>query len=290
MRVGGVKTIKVDVRIVCATNRDLEKALKEKALRDDLYYRLNEISIILPPLRGKKEDIPLLIEHFLKKYNSLYNKNFHKLSSNALRILERYDWPGNVRQLENQIKQIVVRENENIIYETLKAQPSITSPDGGQTSTPSPEETYSLKKRVSETVANEEKRLIAQVLNKTNWNRRKAAEILKISYRSLLYKIKEYNDGITELNKRLKTYQPEGDTVVALRKQLFESRAEVVAKEKDLRDNEKNFRVKYNQLHDGILKVIPPPSIWLAWRAGGPKIMVQKMLHTLGVKPEDYFS
>ena len=192
MRVGGVKTIKVDVRIVCATNRDLEKALGEKTLRDDLYYRLNEISINLPPLREKKKDIPLLVEQFLKRYNNLYNKNFQKLSPNALRILERYDWPGNVRQLENLIKQIVVRENENMIYETLKAQPSITSPDDRQTLTSSPEETYSLKKRVGETVANEEKSLIAQVLNKTNWNRRKAAEILKISYRSLLYKIKEY--------------------------------------------------------------------------------------------------
>jgi DNA-binding NtrC family response regulator len=192
MRVGGVKTIKVDVRIVCATNRDLEKGLKEMALRDDLYYRLNEITINLPPLREKRKDIPLLIQHFLKKYNNLYKKDFQKLSSNALGVLEQYDWPGNVRQLENLIKQIVVRENENIIYETLKAQPSITLLDRKQTSDPPPEETYSLKKRVSQAVASEEKGLIAQVLNKTNWNRRKAAEILQISYRSLLYKIKEY--------------------------------------------------------------------------------------------------
>lgn len=192
MRVGGVKTIKVDVRIVCATNRDLEKGLKEKTLRDDLYYRLNEITINLPPLREKKEDVPLLIEHFLKKYNDLYKKNLQKLSSNALRILEKYDWPGNVRQLENLIKQIVVRENETIIYETLKTQASVTSPGGEQASRLSVEETYSLKKRVSQIIANEERKLIAQVLNKTNWNRRKAAEILQISYRSLLYKIKEY--------------------------------------------------------------------------------------------------
>jgi two-component system response regulator AtoC len=192
MRVGGVKTIKVDVRIVCATNRDLEKALEEKALRDDLYYRLNEIIINISPLRGRKEDIPLLIEYFLKRYNTLYNKNYSKLSTNALKILEKYNWPGNVRQLENLIKQIVVRENENIIYETLKEQPSVTPEQNEQTPTLSIEETYSLKKRVGEAVASEERRLIAQVLNKTNWNRRKAAEILKISYRSLLYKIKEY--------------------------------------------------------------------------------------------------
>jgi DNA-binding NtrC family response regulator len=194
MRVGGVKTIKVDVRIVCATNRDLEKALKEKNLRDDLYYRLNEISINLPPLREKKEDIPLLIEHFLKRYNNLYNKNFNKLSTNALRILENNDWPGNVRQLENLIKQIVVRENENMIYEILKEQSSFNPEVEINEHPPSPstEETYSLKKRVSQVIASEERSLISQVLNKTNWNRRKAAEILKISYRSLLYKIKEY--------------------------------------------------------------------------------------------------
>ncbi len=192
MRVGGVKTINVDVRIVCATNRNLEKALEDKTLRDDLYYRLNEITINLPPLREKKEDIPLLVEHFLEKYNSLYRKNFRKLSSDASRTLERHDWPGNVRQLENLIKQIVVRENENMIYEMLKSLPSTSSPDGGDVSTESGEEIYSLKKRVGRAVASEEKSLIAQILNKTNWNRRKAAQILQISYRSLLYKIKEY--------------------------------------------------------------------------------------------------
>ena len=192
MRVGGVKTINVDVRIVCATNRNLEKALEDKTLRDDLYYRLNEITINLPPLREKKEDIPLLVEHFLEKYNSLYRKDFRKLSSDASRSLERYDWPGNVRQLENLIKQIVVRENENMIYEMLKSLPPTSSSDGTDVSTQSGEETYSLKKRVGRVVASEEKSLIAQVLNKTNWNRRKAAQILQISYRSLLYKIKEY--------------------------------------------------------------------------------------------------
>ncbi len=195
MRVGGVQNIKVDVRIVCATNRDLEKALETGLMRDDLYYRLNEITIHLPTLKERKMDIPLIVEHLLQKYNRIYGKQFFSLSSASLRLLQEFDWPGNVRQLENLIKQIVVLENEEIIPEALK---SVTHPQVLGTPSFSPStlnsgnKTYSLKKKVSDTVAQEEKRLIGEVLNKTNWNRRKAADILEISYRSLLYKIKEY--------------------------------------------------------------------------------------------------
>lgn len=191
VRVGGVKNIMVDVRIVCATNRDLEEALKEKTLRDDLFYRLNEITVSLPPLRERKEDIPLLVEFFLKKYNALYNRNFGPLSSQIMKKLEEFDWPGNVRQLENLIKQIVVRDNENIIAQILSKETGEKSfPE--EEIKPTSEKTLSLKKRISETVAQQEKKLISDVLNKTNWNRRKAAKLLEISYRSLLYKIKEY--------------------------------------------------------------------------------------------------
>jgi transcriptional regulator with PAS, ATPase and Fis domain len=114
-----------------------------------------------------------------------------------MNLLQEYGWPGNVRQLENLIKQIIVRGNENIILETIKATiiPSeITEELGSQTE----EKDFSLKKRVAKTIASQEKRLILEVLNKTNWNRRKAAELLEISYRSLLYKIKEYRLNETE--------------------------------------------------------------------------------------------
>ena len=191
VRVGGIKNINVDVRIVCATNRNLEEALKSKTLRDDLFYRLNEICINLPPLRERREDIPLLIEHFFKKYNTLYNKSFDQLSARSLKAMEEYNWPGNVRQLENLIKQIVVRENEGIIFETIK-KPDTSELSSSEEMPLSTQQTLSLKKRISDTVAYEEKKLISEVLNKTNWNRRKAAQILEISYRSLLYKIKEY--------------------------------------------------------------------------------------------------
>jgi DNA-binding NtrC family response regulator len=193
MRVGGIQPIKVDVRIICATNRNLEKALETQTIRDDLYYRLNEITIHLPPLRERRMDVPLLIDHFLNKYDQIYSKEIRNLSARSMKILQEYHWPGNVRQLENLIKQIVVREDEGVIPEILKMTSAPSEEEG--LSPGSKDKPFSLKRRISETVSREEKRLIAEVLNKTNWNRRKASEILEISYRSLLYKIKDYNLG-----------------------------------------------------------------------------------------------
>ncbi|MCJ7507473.1 MAG: sigma-54 dependent transcriptional regulator [candidate division Zixibacteria bacterium] len=193
MRVGGIKTIRVDVRIVCATNRDLEQALKRKALREDLFYRLNEVTITLPLLKDRKSDIPLLMEHFLQKYNSLYNKKYGQISASNMKLIQEHDWPGNVRQLENLIKQVVVRGDEEIIHEIIKSTPSERNAEVILEEKNSVQkETFSLKEKVATTITKEEKKLIAEVLNKTNWNRRRAAELLEISYRSLLYKIKEY--------------------------------------------------------------------------------------------------
>jgi len=195
MRVGGVKTIKVDTRIVCATNRDLEKALKDATIREDLFYRLNEVAIILPPLRDRREDIPLLIEHFLQKYYPMYNKEYRPLSTTAQELLQNFDWPGNVRQLENIIKQIVVREEENLVLDTIKGQRNELTPASVLAGSRSDQNTFSLKKRVGAAIAAEERTLIGDALTKTNWNRRKAAQLLDISYRSLLYKIKDYQIG-----------------------------------------------------------------------------------------------
>ncbi|MGB2804592.1 MAG: sigma-54 dependent transcriptional regulator [Candidatus Zixiibacteriota bacterium] len=195
MRVGGVKTIKVDTRIVCATNRDLERALKDGTIREDLFYRLNEVSVNLPLLRERKEDIPLLIEHFLQKYYPIYNKEYRPLSPTAQDLLQNFDWPGNVRQLENIIKQIVVREDENVVLDTIKRPRDQSAPSFTSTSPQSDQETFSLKKRVGAAIAAEEKTLIGGALTQTNWNRRKAAQLLDISYRSLLYKIKDYQIG-----------------------------------------------------------------------------------------------
>jgi DNA-binding NtrC family response regulator len=213
VRVGGIQNIHVDVRIVCATNRNLERAIADQGFRDDLFYRLNEITLFIPPLRQRREDIPLLVDHFLEKYCKLYKREHLQLSAGIMAQVVAFTWPGNVRQLENMIKQVVVRGDETIIAELLaSASSQVTSstgparversvssyaPDyGSEEPAESPETQgngYALKNRVGKTIASEEKRLIAEVLHKTNWNRRKAAEMLQISYRSLLYKIKDYN-------------------------------------------------------------------------------------------------
>lgn len=202
VRVGGIHNIHVDVRIICATNRDLEQAIHSKGFRDDLFYRLNEISVFLPPLRERPEDISLLVSHFIDRYSATYKKDSIQLSPATVQRLTSFYWPGNVRQLENMMKQIVVRGDETIVNDLIAAagnqpMPASTSSSfsSGTTAVDFSDlkNGYSMKDRIGRIVAMEEKKLIGDVLNKTNWNRRKAAKMLEISYRSLLYKIKEYN-------------------------------------------------------------------------------------------------
>ncbi len=207
VRVGGISNIRVDVRIICATNRDLEQAIANREFRDDLFYRLNEITLFLPPLRERPEDVPLLVNHFLDKCNALYGKEHDGLSPEIISKLTAFHWPGNVRQLENMVKQVVVRSDEQIILELIASTSGLgtkaTAAPGGadeafDAEEIDPSDGYSLKARIGRKVAAEEKRLIAEVLTKTNWNRRKAAEMLEISYRSLLYKIKDYSLNATK--------------------------------------------------------------------------------------------
>ena len=204
VRVGGITNIHVETRIICATNRDLEQAIARREFRDDLFYRLNEITINLPTLKERREDIPLLVDHFISKYNKAYNRKNGQLSPETMNQLVGFHWPGNIRQLENMLKQVVVREDESIVDDLIRSAGAI--PESGvpapvlepvmaDGSPPSGDDAngYSLKARLSKTIAYEESRLISEVLQKTNWNRRKAAELLQISYRSLLYKIKDYD-------------------------------------------------------------------------------------------------
>ena len=192
IRVGGLQTVRVDVRIVCATNKNVEEALQKGIIREDLFYRLNEITIQLPPLREKMEDIPLLVDHFLQRYRILYERDFLGLSPEALKALKEYSWPGNVRQLENLIKQIVVRNDESMVFELSERIATEISSGGPEPPSSRAEGELSLKRRISALVTQEEKKVISEALRRTNWNRRKAAKLLEISYRSLLYKIKDY--------------------------------------------------------------------------------------------------
>jgi two-component system response regulator AtoC len=190
-RVGESKSIQIDVRIVAATVKDLTKEVNEGRFRDDLYYRLNVLPIHIPPLRERKEDIPLLTAHFVKKYSQAMNKNVVGLDSKALEALMNYKWYGNVRELENTIERaIVLADRENIELDNLPIE--IQNFQEEIRLEPLAEEEYSIKKASRFLEMN----LIKKALIKTKGNHTHAAKLLEISHRALLYKIKEY--GIVE--------------------------------------------------------------------------------------------
>ncbi|MBW2653039.1 MAG: sigma-54-dependent Fis family transcriptional regulator [Deltaproteobacteria bacterium] len=187
-RLGGVKSIKVDIRVIAATHRDLEKAVKQGTFREDLYYRLNVIPFILPPLRERGSDIPLLTNHFIGKFNIEKKQNINGISPEALKCLTRYHWPGNVRELENLIERLVILKGEGVIEqedlpekllgaEWSDAVPSMDIPDSG----------ISFHTAVSEF----ERELILRALKKTNWIKNRAAKLLQLKRTTLVEKIKK---------------------------------------------------------------------------------------------------
>jgi len=179
-RVGGTKTIKVDVRIIATTNMNPKKAVEEGKMREDLYYRLNVIPIHLPPLRERKEDIPLLIEHFLKKYSSQNGKKIKGVTQECLEVINQYEWPGNVRELENAIQRaVVISEKEYLGPEDLFLQVE------GKSGTSLSSDNLTLEEM--------EKRLIQHTLQKVGGNRTKAAKALGVSVRTIRNKIKKYH-------------------------------------------------------------------------------------------------
>jgi two-component system, NtrC family, response regulator AtoC len=190
-RVGEAKSIQIDVRIVAATVKDLLKEVNEGRFRDDLFYRLNVVPVHIPPLRERKEDIPLLITHFIKKHNQSLGKNITGMEPKALEALMNYKWYGNVRELENTIERaIVLADGETIEPGNLPT--DIQNFQEKVEILPLTEEEYSIKKSSKAL----EMMLIRRALKRTKGNHTHAARLLEISHRALLYKIKEY--GITE--------------------------------------------------------------------------------------------
>jgi len=181
-RVGGNKKFKVDVRLIAATNKDLEKAVAEKAFRQDLYYRLNVITITIPPLRDKVSDIPLLVEHFVEKYTKENNKQIDGVTPNALAAMMTYRWPGNVRELENMVERAVVMCNEKTIGRRHFPVVTDTRNAGLDEIPPIPGSSLQEIERYS----------IQKTLEAVGGNRTRAAEILGISLRKIQYKLKEY--------------------------------------------------------------------------------------------------
>ena len=233
-RLGGKVDVQVDVRVLAATNKDLETAVAEGQFREDLYFRLNVVTINLPPLRERREEIPVLTDHFLKKYSVQYNKPVTTVSPALQAEFMNYEWPGNVRQLENLIKRMVILASEAPIFKELQQsatplsfrsapaaaparplfavapQPAPPAPAGTAAAATAAgpasidamgavsaavaataQANVSLKD-IARTAAREaERELILRMLTRTRWNRKEAAEILGISYKALLYKIKE---------------------------------------------------------------------------------------------------
>jgi two-component system response regulator AtoC len=184
-RIGGQEDRRVQVRVICATNRRLEQEIANGRFRQDLFYRINVVSIELPPLRSRMEDIPDLVAYFLQVHRTRHNMQARSLSPAAVQLLHRHSWPGNVRELENLIERYVILGSEDAIssellnWENAHATPEI-SLDGQ----------IHLKKVTRQAVHDLEKKIILSVLEANRWNRKRTAIALKISYRALLYKIR----------------------------------------------------------------------------------------------------
>ena len=206
-RLGGYKNIEITARVITATNRDLQADIISGSFREDLYYRINIIKITVPPLRERKKDLELLINYFLKKQQETYQLRDIKIPSRIIDLFYQYHWPGNVRQLENYIKRFAILGNSNtdefenefqvqvnreqqlnkthlpIETKNLSSDTHKDEPDTRNFS--------SLKEIRDMAVFKVEKEIVKKVLDENNWNRKKTAEILKISYRTLLYKVKD---------------------------------------------------------------------------------------------------
>lgn len=196
--VGGTRHIPIDVRIIAATNRILEEEMHAGRFREDLFYRLAVVPIRVPSLRERKSDIPVLVDHFLEKYSSLLGKEISEISSYALEVLLDYDFPGNVRELENIIERGVALETSSIILPenlsltgALKRKMDDTLSDDAFVAAHDEQELFD--RGLDEVVADLEKRLISHALDKTGNSKTRAAELLKVSFRSLRYKAKKYD-------------------------------------------------------------------------------------------------
>jgi transcriptional regulator with PAS, ATPase and Fis domain len=195
-RLGGRSVIKVDVRILAATNINIPEALANKRLREDLYYRLNAFTMSVPPLRERKEEIPILLKHFMTHMAERYARPPLPLSPTLLQACQDYSWPGNLRELNNFVKRYLVLGDESLAIHELspKGNGSGAALDGSQRQ--SADAAGGLKSLSRNAKDEAEAEAIAKALEETNWNRKQAAALLKISYKALLYKIRQY--GIAE--------------------------------------------------------------------------------------------
>jgi two-component system, NtrC family, response regulator AtoC len=171
-------------RLICGSARDLESEVRAGNFREDLYYRLSGVCLRLPPLRQRREDIPVLVEHFLRKYGRDFQLPFPSLSEETHRLFQEYTWPGNIRELENAAKAIVALGDETVAMGGLRAM--LLRPERAGNGN-----RVSLKEAARAASREKEKEIILRALTRTRWNRRRAAQELQISYKALLYKLKQ---------------------------------------------------------------------------------------------------
>jgi two-component system, NtrC family, response regulator AtoC len=206
-RLGGRTVIKVDVRILAATNIDIPEALATKRLREDLYYRLNAFTLSLPPLRDRKEEIPILLKHFMSRMSESYARSPLPLSPPLMEACLRHSWPGNLRELSNFIKRYLVLGDEHLAASELQPRPDggvgAHFETSGRAMVAGAEPGGGLKSLSRTAKDGAEAEAIAQALEQTNWNRKQAAALLQISYKALLYKIRQYGIAQSRSTHRL---------------------------------------------------------------------------------------
>ena len=211
-RVGGVKTIQINVRIICCTNQNLQQLIREKKFRNDLYYRINTVELKIPPLRDRKEDIPELTEHFIQKYNNEHDTHVVGANTDVLQLFQTYQWPSNVRELEHIVERLCTINQNQIITpkscgflidqisntqqflgnKIADSEPLLAKSEPAHTATSVPASEMSWND-LAQKIQTTEREAIIQALLQTNGNKAKAARLLNIDRSSLYYKLKKYN-------------------------------------------------------------------------------------------------
>jgi DNA-binding NtrC family response regulator len=195
--------VKSDVRILAATNIDIPEALATKRLREDLYYRLNAFTLHLPPLRERKEEIPILLKQFMSRMAERYARPPLPLSPSLLQACQDHPWPGNLRELNNFLKRYLILGDENLAVSELQPRNDGTGGASGEGSSKTANGAGGLKSLARNAKDGAEAEAITRALEQTNWNRKQAAAMLQISYKALLYKIRQYGIAETKSHHKL---------------------------------------------------------------------------------------
>jgi two-component system, NtrC family, response regulator AtoC len=195
-RIGGREDRYAQVRVICATNVDLEAAMDSQSFRRDLFYRIGVVTISLPPLRERKADIPLLANYFLKNLSERFGKEIKPLSDNMFTLMSEYDWPGNIRELQNWVARYIILGLEDVLLQELERRTNSTAkiedpPVQESAAHSDQDDDHDLKRSSRKAAQERERELIQRTLEANQWNRRKTAQQLHISYRALLYKMQD---------------------------------------------------------------------------------------------------